>query len=318
LENRRRLIDRAGQLMFTMTPLLGLSWTYDEIWSKRDTDGVTVVQWSMLDNPHLPAEEVQIEIRACSSEKERQAVINGDFVHFRGRVLEEFEEGRHVVPRPSPADLVGMEVIIGYDPGLSRSGVVWCAFDADNHLLIFDELYPQGESVQEIVKQARARNAWWGVKPLFWVIDPSSRIRDMASARESVQSALLRENVSVIPGQNDRMAGILELKRRLANDALKVSENCTSWLREADRWLVAMDEEAAEMRAKGTAKGATFTTIGPDHLMDPTRYVAMSRVWVTRLPDSTPVTERRFRPNEAIPARYLNPRTEAAPMGFMS
>jgi hypothetical protein len=89
-------------------------------------------------------------------------------------------------------------------------------------------------------------------------------------------------------------------------------------LREADRWLVAADEEALEMRAKGSAKGASFTTIGPDHLMDPTRYVCLARVWHADLPAAIGAQSRLWRPGEAIPARYLQPAVEAPPLGLMS
>jgi phage terminase large subunit-like protein len=320
LENRRRLIDRSGQLMFTMTPLFGLSWTYDEIWNRRDDPHVRVVQWSMLDNPHLPPDEVQLELASCSSEKERRAVIYGDFVHFRGRVLEDFNPDTHVVP-VTPEDVKNLEVIVGYDPGLSRSGLVWCGFDRDNHMLVFDELYPQNLSVPQIVALARAKNAMWRVQPIFWVIDPAMRIRSISDPGESVQSALLREQIPVVPGQNDRMAGVLEMRRRISANALRVGDRCVNWLKEADRWLVAADEEALEMRAKGSAKGASFTTIGPDHLMDPTRYVCLSRVWHAPVPEPTGPTPRSWKPGEAIPARYLvkgGRRVPVGPMGAMS
>lgn len=340
-ENRRRLIDRAGQLMFTMTPLFGLSWTYDEIWLRRDEPSVTCVKWSMLDNPHLPPLEVQAEIAATRSEKERQAVINGDFTHFRGRVLEEFDEARHVVDAPSREQLAEWDVVLAYDPGLSRSGVVWVAFDSDNEMLVFDELYVQGVplvymeqrsdgsmvrrshrplegEVPSILELADAKNRWWGVSPLVWIVDPQMRTRDTVGAKESVQSMLLRAGISAIPGENDRLSGIMELKARLVGNALRVSRNCVSWLREADRWLVADDEEANEMRARGTAKGHVFTTIGPDHLMDPTRYAALFRVWAGRAVVPVAAGPRGFREGRAIPGRWLNPPTESPPLGSMS
>ena len=47
-----RVMARSGQLMFTMTPLLGLSWTYDELWETEDPS-VFKVKWSLLDNPFI-------------------------------------------------------------------------------------------------------------------------------------------------------------------------------------------------------------------------------------------------------------------------
>jgi hypothetical protein len=185
-------------------------------------------------------------------------------------------------------------------------------------MLVFDELYPQNLSVPQIVALARAKNQMWGVNPLFWVIDPAMRIRSMADASESVQSALLREQIPVVPGQNDRMAGILEMRRRVSADALRVSEGCVNWLKEADRWLVAADEEALEMRAKGSAKGASFTTIGPDHLMDPTRYVCLARTWHASPPAAAAPGERRQLGTFMPDASALTTPRESAPMGAMS
>lgn len=338
-ENRKRLIDRAGQLMFTMTPLLGLTWTYDEVYLRRNEPRFHVEQWSMLDNPHLPEEEVAEEIAACRTEKERRAVIEGEFVHFRGRVLEQFDEDHDVVDPPARGLVQGLDVLIGYDPGVSRSGLVFAGFDRENGMLVFDELYlsntplvyiehlPNGRARMRqhraperpsIVERVAEKCRWWGVHPAYWVIDPTARIRDLATARESVQSALLRAGVSVVPGQNDREAGILELQGRTESGGLRVSRACVSWLHEAERWLVAQDEEDGELRPKGAVKGSSFKTIGPDHLMDPTRYLAMHRVWG---PGRVAGFEERgaWDPGVMAPVSEWRPPGESvAPMGFMS
>jgi len=287
-ESRFRVLAREGQLMFTMTPLLGISWSYDEIWMRRnDPDsGVRGFQWSLLDNPHISTEAIRAEVAACRSEREYKARILGDFTSYRGRVLEQFQD-RHIIDPPDRKVIQNLDVIVGIDPGLSKGGVVWCGFDRENRMVVFDELYPSNTplvspdpKVDTIVKAIRMKNKQWGVKPVFYVVDPSARIRDMVSATESVMTALVREGFVCVPGQNDRQAGILELWGRLEADpaALLVSKACVNWLHERDRWLVHMDEEGSESRPSG-GKGATFTTIGPDHLMDPTRYCAMSRAW---------------------------------------
>ena len=46
------------------------------------------------------------EIASIRSEKEMRARIYGDFVHFRGRVLEEFDHDKHVVPTPTRDQVV--------------------------------------------------------------------------------------------------------------------------------------------------------------------------------------------------------------------
>ena len=154
-------------------------------------------------------------------------------------------------------------------------------------MVVFDEIYfsnmpfvSPDPKVDTVVKAIRMKNKLWGIKPLFYVVDPAARIRDMVSATESVMTSLIREGFTTVAGENDREAGILELWGRLeANPpALLVSKACTAWLHERDRWLTVEDEETSEQRPS-TGKGTKFKTIGPDHLMDPTRYVAMARAW---------------------------------------
>lgn len=154
-------------------------------------------------------------------------------------------------------------------------------------MVVFDELYLSNiplvspdPKVDTVVSLIREKNKRWGKKPLFYVVDPAARIRDMVTAHESVQTALIREGFLVIPGENAREPGILEMWGRLeaTPPALVVSKACTNWLHEQDRWLVHQDEVGAEARPS-SGKGVNFTTTGPDHLMDPTRYCAMARAW---------------------------------------
>lgn len=286
-ENRMRLVDRAGQMIFTMTPVEGaITWAFDELYEQRHLKGIDVFEWSMLDNPHLPPEEVAAEIASIRSEKERQARIEGKFVHYRGRVLEEFDTDTHVVPVPSRKHVQQLDVVVGIDPGIARGGVVWVGFDKDNHALVFDELYPENQTIDDIAAQVKQKNRLWGITPDFYVIDPSARNRSLTNA-ESVEGAFLRRGIFTVHGQNDRVAGVMEMKARLENKAMLVAENCEYWLFEQGRWVVAEDEQSG--------KGDKFTTRGPDHLMDPTRYVVLARPYGVGQVERTP-GQRGFRP----------------------
>src|SRR6185436_13836292 len=52
-ENRMRLMDYGGDELFTMTPLQGIGWTYNEIWMRRHERDITAVQVSIDDNPAI-------------------------------------------------------------------------------------------------------------------------------------------------------------------------------------------------------------------------------------------------------------------------
>jgi hypothetical protein len=217
-----------------------------------------------------------------ASEAERAAMINGEFIAFHGRVLNEFDLQKHVVTPPTIEQVQQLQVWIGIDPGVRRGGVVWCGFDRDNSMLVFDELYPESMTVPEISRAIAERNAFWKIRKPLYVIDPSFRNRSLSNA-ESVEGAFMREGIFPVPGQNDRIAGVLQMRARVEAKSLMVSQHCKHWLKEADRWVVSDDEVSAEgkpSRAKGA--GGSFATMGPDHLMDPTRYVCMERLYFQR------------------------------------
>lgn len=280
LENVARLRSFApnAQLTFTMTPSLkgALGWTYDEIYERRDDPGVFVTTANMFDNPFIDKESMMSAL-AGASEAERAAMINGEFISFHGRVLHLFQKETHVCKPPTVEHVRQLDVYVGIDPGIRRGGVVWVGFDRDNSALVFDELYPDSQTVAQIARQIRERNAYWGVKPLY-VIDPSARNRSLTNA-ESVEGEFQREGIFAKPGQNDRDAGIFQMRGRVEKRSLIVSRECKNWLREQERWVVADDEVSNENKAKVKGAGGTFATVGPDHLQDPTRYVLMERPW---------------------------------------
>lgn len=261
-----------AQIAFTMTPLLGLTWVADEF-ERPDAWHVTA---GIRDNVFLNDPEAVIAGFSHLSDAERKAVIEGLFVHFAGAVV--ILTPGHVLEPISPEFLKDKTVYVGIDPGIRRAGVVWAAFDADNSMLVFDELYPENQTVEQIAGQIHEKNAEWGVRRPLYVMDPSGRNRSLVNA-ESVETAFNQHGIFPMPGQNDRRAGVMQLRGRLEHAGLFVTENCVNLRWEAKRWLVATDEIISEGKAKVKGGEGTFATIGPDHLWDPTRYIAQERVW---------------------------------------
>jgi hypothetical protein len=305
-----------AQISFTMTPLFGLSWVYDTIWERREDPDVFCVVASMRDNPYIDADST-IKALGHLSEEERQAVVEGRFIHISGTVVTLKDE--HIVPAISSDWLREKMVYVGIDPGISRGGVVWAAFDNENAMVCFDELYPEGLTVPRIAAQIMVKNARWGIEPArdrgqaaayfremlrreeipasefetvmgalesnragmirpLYVIDPGGGAREMTQSG-SVSDQFLRAGIAAMAGNNDRRGGIMQLRSRLESMGLLVCENCVKLRWEAGRWLVATDEIIAEGKAKVKGAGGTFATLGPDHLWDPTRYIAQERLW---------------------------------------
>jgi hypothetical protein len=95
----------------------------------------------------------------------------------------------------------------------------------ENAGLVFDEWCPENENmvVPELAEGIKRRNKekWGGIKPRY-VIDPSARNRATVNA-EQVEAEFARAGIFCQHGQNDRAAGILEMKARLQHGSLRLA-----------------------------------------------------------------------------------------------
>lgn len=303
-ECRARLrAPQGGRISFTMTPFLGMSWTFDEVWERRNEDNVFAVGADTEANAsNLPPNYIESLIRGMHPD-EIKTRKEGKFVHFGGMVFDEFSEEQHIIAPPSREHILSQTIIIGIDPGIGFTGVSFNAFDNDNVMLTFDELILEGQTVPQVVEQIRIKLKQWSIpKPIF-VIDPSARNRNAVNA-EQVAGAFHREGIHTIPGQNAVEAGIFELKRRLIGDKWLISRDCPRTIWEIARYRI-------------DSNHTSFAVIKEnDHVLDSIRYSAMFRPWNVA---HSKVAERRGRgwiPGFSMPEEvYVQP---SPPMGSMS
>jgi phage terminase large subunit-like protein len=293
-ETQARLIDYAGDFVLSMTPLLGMSWAYDEFWEKRgkeskpgtwESDKLLIVQVDMDDNPHL-SQEAKEEYLAGLTQEERVARKEGKFVHFGGLVYADFNTDRHLIPDPTLEHVAQLDHVIGIDPGINTTAVVFCGFDKDNSLFVLDELYLHNENAipEAAARLIRAKQAEWGMKDPVFVIDPSARNRASVNA-DNIEAAYQRAGITTIWGQNEVEAGVFEMKRRLqaSPPRLYVNSRCESWRYEQTRYRVDTKKEGYKVVKED------------DHLMDATRYVAMYR----------PMAPPREAPDKVFRSTYI-------------
>ena len=307
-----RLTDYNGDELFTFTPLLGLTWTFDELWESKgpelapdvwQDEGMVVVRVDMDDNPNL-SEEGKAAALAAIPEEYRAARKEGNFVHFQGLVYDEWDASRHVCDPVDKAHLSGQTFQTVIDPGIHKTAVLFGAFDKDNHLLIYDELLLQGHTPERTVAEIRRKERFWGVKDAFYLIDPAARNRSLTDA-ERVESAFQKAGLPVVPAQNDVETGIFEVKRRLEKGLLTVARNCQNLLWERERYRLAP-----------TTDGKFSVVKRNDHAMDCLRYLSMSRPLIH--PQLKENRRRRWTPGTAPPADYEPLNNDTAPMGAMS
>lgn len=267
-----RTLDYGGDEVFAMTPLMGLSWTYEDVyepWKRGLLPPGTVTISSMEENPHLDPKDIERVLAGLSSE-ERQARQSGRFVHFAGLIYQEWSSERHVIPAWEDVPLG--EVYVGIDPGIRHpAGVLWCHLDDEDVLTAFDELNVTGQTVGDVCRQIHEKNARWGITPRWYVIDPAARNKNHQTGR-SDQQEYAEHGVVCIPGQNAVTAGINRVKERLQADPVRfrATANCREFRRQMGhyRW-------SRPKRIEGDPKESPVKT--QDDLVDPARYVCAQR-----------------------------------------
>ena len=295
-ESRTRLIDYGGDEVFAFTPLLGFSFAHREIWKRRDDPEITVVQASMDDNPYLSETERE-QYKEGLTEEEYRARIEGEFVHFEGMVYGEFSPRKHVLKERPPAEHVRkLEIMVGIDPGIRTTGIIFGGFDGENSLLLFDELYlHDAAAIPEIAAESiKAKLMKWGSEGLpesehkmlpvkYFLIDPSARNRQLSASMEGVQAAYHRAGIPALEAQADRQAGIFEMKRRMQHDPtlIVVSPELRWWLFEIENY-----------RATEKSDGSFDVVKKDDHLMDASRWLAMARPVPVGAPVQNPKRRR--------------------------
>ena len=271
VECQFRLIDYSGDELFTMTPLMGMSWMFERIYephAKGMMPETLIIEVDMDDNPHLD-EDTKVRVLSGLSVEEREARKRGRFVHFAGLIYPEFSIVRHVV---EPLDEIGEEdmVIVGIDPGFRHmAAAVFCRVTPEGEWTVFDEVALQGRTVREVCEEILARNVRWGRTPRWYVIDPAARNRSAQTGR-SDQMEYADHGVVTIAGQNSVTAGLSRVKGLLFEGDLKICANCEFTIDQFKkyRWQT-------PKRVEGDAREAPVKK--DDHLLDALRYAIMSR-----------------------------------------
>lgn len=294
-ECRWRLVDFGGFEMFALTPLEGAGWMRKVIWRRRDSEHVTVITGSIHDNPLLNEDERE---RALGEFEEgdirRRSREFGEFVEFGSNLLYPDFDRCGVAP-PSLKHVQQLEIVVGIDPGIRNTAIVWGGFDSENAALIFDEALLQSKVPKDYAASIRQTAQEWGIPldRIQFVIDPSARNRSLVDA-QNVQSVLAAEGIYCSSGFNAVEAGIQQVRNRLATEGLYVSRKC-----------VGLFDEADDYRTDARDDGEFHVVKENDHRLDALRYLLTARLWFQRPePAHPPVRDMTQSWPPSRPAEY--------------
>ncbi len=278
-ECRLRVMARGGDLIFTMTPLFGLSWTFDQQWQKRGgevakdvylADDLSIVTADMEDNPVLGPKEIELALLGMSDE-EKVARKEGKHVALHGLIFAEFKKDRHVSPqRPIPENV---NVVVGIDPGMRHpAAVVWVYLTPDDTMVVFEAQRFSGMTAAQVCKRILEINEAYGVHPLYYVIDPNARNKEHQTGR-STQMEYADNGIVTIAGQNAVTAGINRVRERFQKEMLFVQANCAEMIDELQKYRWKAPPRSEEATREAPVKRE-------DDLVDALRYAVMSRPYL--------------------------------------
>ena len=240
---------------------------------------------------------------ALLPEKERNALLYGDWDTFEGQYFTEFrttpdhekckaagitveeakEQGRwtHVIPALdlSTGERRGWQIYRSYDFGYAKPfSCAWWAIDHDGTMYRIMELYGCTQNPDEGVKwtpdqqferiaQIEREHPWFKGRQIEGIADPA--IWD-ASRGESIADTADKYGVYFTPGDHERLAGWMQCHYRLQFDEngyarCYIFDNCKGFIRTIP--LLMYDEHKPE----------DLDTKMEDHIADEWRYMCMSR-----------------------------------------
>ena len=291
-ECEARLIDMDGSSWLTMTPVEGMSWVFEDLYTpgkeKLDKD-IEVIEVDMLENPHVSPEAAERYLRTLDPD-ERKAREHGMFVQLGGRVFKQFSKETHVIPPTTPPK--EWEWYVSIDHGFNNpTAMLWHAVSPTDQVITFAEHYKSEMTVKEHAEVYHARNAMFGRIPDVVCGDPAMHQRSGITGTSIIQE--YADNGIFISTEGipkDVQTGVNRMTQYLRLDEgnkphWKITENCDAVINE----MLRLRWETWATR-KGAYENNKHEKIHKkdDHACDSTRY------FFTLLPDLTPI------PNDPI------------------
>ncbi len=269
-ECRMRVLDKAGEIFGTMTPLKGLTWVYNHIYLNEGQDDEVwceFMEWA--DNPYLSEKEIK-SLTASLSASELDARRYGKFIASGGLVYSEFDESVNVIePFNVPKEWYDN---ISIDPGLNNPlSAHWYAVDYDGNIYVIAETYEVRQTVEHHaskIKEICARLGWpTAYNGMYSALIDSAANQRTLSSPKNVCELFYDNGILVNPKVNkDLYSGINRVKAYLKNSEGKsklfIFKNCVNMIREIKGYFWGNEDSPIKK---------------DDHAMDDLRYYIMNR-----------------------------------------
>lgn len=174
----RGTVDYDGRIFITATPITE-PWLYDEIVLNTERNAWHIAV-SIYDNPYLGNGTEEGRLRAIKefevslTDEEKEARINGKFLHLSGRIYGELNTDVHLLDRLPDASYSWPTYFV-LDPADRRPHhAIWAKIDPLGTLYVFDELRFTG-TIKDTSKEIRDRERTYGISTddVIRILDPN-------------------------------------------------------------------------------------------------------------------------------------------------
>lgn len=307
-ECKARLIDYNGRWWMTMTPVEGMTWTFDEIYEKArlGTELIEVVEVDIHDNKYLTDEAIE-NFLADADDNERQIRGKGKYIAISGLVFKNYDPRKHVLTRvefdkPLVPDAKQYEHYLSLDAGFNNpTAVLWHAVNKrDGTIITYDEHYKREMTIEqhsEIIKEKEAFYLkHYGIVPFLRIADPAIKQRQQVTGL-SVQIEYSMHGINLALGaKRDVDAGLDKMINYLRLGKWFITDSCPNLQTELRKYKRAQ-YATSKLRAKNNRKEEPQKK--DDHAIDSTRY------FFSFMPE--------LNPNQATPSAIVKPNLLGVP-----
>jgi len=267
-----RLMDYKGRCWFTLTPVFGMSWTYDELYERAAIDkDIDFVEIATYENPYIDKDWLDATARKLGKE-EADIRLYGKYIQLSGLVYKEFQKDVNII---KPFDIpVDWKRYRGIDHGINHpEACVWIALSPQEEIYVYEEYYESGKTIKE---NCEAIKIITGADKIEWTaIDPSTEARDPQTGLTN-RKEYLNNGIVTRAGRTERHAGINYIKQLLnvnpvsGRPTLFIFNTCYNLIKEFQRYRW--------KSFKGADGGSSDDTVKVmDDALDALRYIIMSK-----------------------------------------
>lgn len=243
-ECKARLTDYNGRWWMTMTPVEGMTWTYDEIYEKRHTNLITVVQVNSTDNPNISQDGLE-NLMEGYDEDERKIRGSGEYIAISGLVFKWFNpeygtEKSHVIdPQVPPASWTHYTSLdAGYN---NPTAILRHAVDpATGTVITYMEHYRSEWTTEQHANKIKADDAVLsqsnGITTFLRIADPAIKQRQQVTGH-SIQIEYALNDVHFATGATrDINAGLDKMNNYIRLGKWYITADCVNLIKEMRKY----------------------------------------------------------------------------------